>query len=149
VSLAQQARWLPEAESIALADPRVRSFAQFLLRDLPARPGATARERWSDWQSGLELPDGTPKPAMESFAHPLVARPAGPGAVAFWGRLRPGDGRREVRVTAGGRPVCNETTTPDGIFGCFAAANPAATFHLETRRDGAWTPVGLPLPGAG
>jgi hypothetical protein len=149
VSLAQQARWLGEAESIALADPRVRSFAQFLFRDLPRVPGATARERWSDWQSGLELPDATPKPALESFAYPLVARPAGPGRVAFWGRLRPGSGAREIRITANGRPVCDATTTAEGIFGCGAATDPTATFRLETRREGAWVAVGLPVPGAG
>ncbi|MDX6672435.1 MAG: hypothetical protein QOI91_2798 [Solirubrobacteraceae bacterium] len=148
VSLAQQARWLPEAEAIALADPRVRSFAQFLLRDLPAVPGATATERWSDWQSGLELPDGTRKPAFDSFAHPLVARRAGPGRVAFWGRLRPGSGAREVRVTAGGVALSTETTTIEGVFGCEAATDPGATFRIEVRRDGGWTPVGVPVPGA-
>lgn len=140
VTLADQARWLPQAEAIALADPRVRSFAQFLLRDLP-RP--------SDRQSGLELPDGTRKPAFQSFAYPLAARPAGPGRVAFWGHLRPGRGRREVRVTAAGRPICNETTTNEGIFACIAATDPGGTFGLELRRNGVWAPVGVPVRGAG
>ncbi|MDX6699105.1 MAG: hypothetical protein QOE65_2502 [Solirubrobacteraceae bacterium] len=148
VSLAEQARWLPEAEAIALADPRVRSFAQFLFRDLPERPGVTERERWGDFQSGLELPDGTDKPAMRAFAYPLTASRAGPGRVRFWGRARPGTGRRLVRITADGRPVRQETTTEDGVFGFIAAADPRATYRLQIRRDGAWTPVGVPLPGA-
>ncbi len=125
VTLAEQARWMAEAEALALADPRVRSFAQFLFRDLPARPGDTPRERWGDWQSGLELPDGTDKPLMRSFARPLVVRRAGPGRVAVWGRIRPGHGRRPVTVTANGRPVCRETTTQDGTFACTGTADPS------------------------
>ena len=38
VTPALQARWLPEAERQALGDRRVRSFSQFLLRDLPSAP---------------------------------------------------------------------------------------------------------------
>ena len=145
VTLAEQASWMPEAEAIALADPRVRSFAQFLFRDLPARPGATASERWSDWQSGLELPDGTPKPLMRSFPYPLVVRPAGPGEVAVWGRARPGRRRHQVRVIADGREMRSLTTGPDGAFAFTAPASPNATFHLEVRGRGTWTPAGLPV----
>jgi hypothetical protein len=144
VSPAEQARWVPEAEAIALADPRVRSFAQFLFRDLPARPGATAKERWSDWQSGLELPDGAAKPLMRSFPYPLVVRPAGPGSVAVWGRARPGEGPHRVRVTAGGREVRALTTAPDGTFAFTAPAPPGAAFRLELRRDDRWSAVGVP-----
>ena len=144
VTLAEQARWMPEAEAIALADPRVRSFAQFLFRDLPGRPGATASERWSDWQSGLELPDGTPKPLMRSFPYPLVVRPAGPGAVSVWGHVRPGEQPHRVRVTADGRPLRVVTTAPDGTFSFAAPAAVGATFRLELERDDRWSPVGLP-----
>jgi hypothetical protein len=144
VTLAEQARWMPEAEAIALADPRVRSFAQFLFRDLPARPGATAGERWSDWQSGLELPDGTPKPLMRSFPYPLVVRPAGPGDVSVWGHVRPGEQPHRVRVTADGRPLRVVTTAPDGTFAFAAPAAAGATFRLELERDGRWSPFGLP-----
>ena len=148
VSSVEQARWSPEAEAIALADPRVRSFAQFLFRDLPERPGGTARERWIDFQSGLELPDGTDKPLMRAFAHPLAARRAGPGRVALWARVRPGRGPRLVRIAAGGRVVCQGTTTIDGVYGCTVAADPGAVFRLQTRNDGDWRPAGVPVSGA-
>ena len=148
VSPAEQARWMPEAEAIALADPRVRSFAQFLFRDLPARPGDTPRERWGDWQSGVELPDGTGKPLKRSLAYPLVARRGAPGRVAFWGRIRPGSGPRRVRVSAAGRPLGEATTEEDGTFGLVAPADPGETFRLELRREGRWTPVGVPVEGA-
>jgi hypothetical protein len=145
VTPSEQARWMPEAEAIALADPRVRSFAQFLFRDLPARPGPTAAGRWSDWQSGLELPDGTPKPLMRSFPYPLVVRDAGPGLVSVWGRARPGRRRHRVRVTADGRSLRVLTTAPDGMFAFTAPAAAGATFRLEMRHGGDWAPVGIPV----
>jgi hypothetical protein len=148
VSPAEQARWLPEAEALALADSRVRSFAQFLFRDLPARPGRTARARWGDFQSGLELPDGRDKPALRAFAYPLALRRVAPGRVAAWARLRPGSGPRRARITADGRVICDGISTADGVFECTAAADPSATFRLEALRRRSWRPVGLPVPGA-
>ncbi len=146
VSAAEQARYVPQAEALALSDRRVRSFAQFLLRDLPARPGRTAAARWGDWQSGLELPDGTPKPLMRSFPYPLVVHTGTqPGTVSVWGRARPGRARHRVRVTAGGRPLRALVTAADGTFAFTAPAPPGATFRLEVRRDGAWRAVGLPV----
>ncbi len=97
VSLADQARWLPEAERIARTQPSLRGVAQFLVRDLPQRPGADERARWRDYQSGLRFIDGRPKPAHRSFALALVAHRAGPGRVRFWGLVRRGSGRRDAR----------------------------------------------------
>jgi hypothetical protein len=148
VTLADQARWLPEAESLALADTRVRAWAQFLYRDLPERPGPAAAQRWTDFQSGLELPDAAPKPAMRSFAYPLAVRRAGPGAVAVWGRARPGDGAQDVRVVADGRTVREARTAEDGTFSFTARADPGAVFGMEVHRDRRWVAVGLPVRGA-
>jgi hypothetical protein len=139
VSPDRQARWIAEAEAIALASPRVRAWAQFLLRDLPAP---------SDFQTGLEFPDGSRKPALSAFAFPLAARRAGPGRVAFWGRARPGDGERRVRITVAGRPLRTLETSADGAFAFTAAADPHATFRLELERGDEWTPVGMPVEGA-
>jgi Cellulase (glycosyl hydrolase family 5) len=149
VSLADQARWLPEAEALALADPRVRSWAQFLLRDLPERPGPTVTARWSDWQSGLELPDATPKPALRSFAYPLAVHRSGPSAVTVWGRVRPGEGARRVRVRGDGRVLAELETGPDGTFSFMRAVDPGAFFRMEVRRGESWVAVGVPVPGAG
>jgi Cellulase (glycosyl hydrolase family 5) len=149
VTLADQARWLPEAEALALADPRVRAWAQFLYRDLPERPGATAAQRWGDFQSGLELQDAAPKPAMRSFAYPLAVRRAGPGAVAVWGRVRPGTGARRVRVLAGPLILAEVQTRGDGTFTFTRDADRGAVFRMEVRRGARWVAVGLPVPGAG
>ena len=147
-NLAEQARWLPEAEQIARRQPSLRGVAQFLVRDLPQRPGTTARVRWGDYQSGLRFADGSPKPAHASFALGLVARRAGAGRVRFWGLVRPGSGRRDARIGVlepGGawREIARDRTGPDGTVALTVDADPSATFEL---RSGAR--AGAPLAGA-
>lgn len=95
--LGEQAEWLAEAERLARADPHVRSTAQFLVRDLPERPGPDARTRWRDYQSGLRFADGRAKPAHAAYALPLVAGRAGEELV-FWGLVRPGSGPRTATI---------------------------------------------------
>ena len=157
VTPALQARWLPEAERRALADTRVRSFSQFLLRDLPERAGATLRARWGDFQSGLLFPDGRPKPARRAFAYSLALRRAGPRAVSVWMHVRPGRGPRDVRlavaspdVEGGWRTVAAfgvRRTDAEGYLEATVSADPRATYRLEVREGGAWRP-GEPVAGA-
>lgn len=168
-TLADQARWLPEAEAIAHRTPGVRGFAQFLLRDLsdPA-----------DFQSGLEFANGAPKPALQSFADGLAVRRAGEGkapaaagegtaarragggeaarraggdreavALDVFVHLRAGRGRREVRVVAGSAVVGRAKTDANGFATVRLNANPANTFRLEVKK-GNWEAVGAPVVGA-
>ncbi len=86
--------------------------------------------------------DAEKRVAAEAAA--LVVRSAGPGEVAVWGRVRPGDGQHRVRVTDDGREVRSLVTEPDGTFAFTLPAPPSATLRLEVRRGGAWTPVGRP-----
>ncbi|WP_354701441.1 hypothetical protein [Paraconexibacter sp. AEG42_29] len=72
VSLADQAAWVAEAEQVARSHPEVRATAQFLVRDLPERPGDDLRTRWRDYQSGLRFEDGRPKPAYLTYAVALA-----------------------------------------------------------------------------
>jgi len=137
VSLADQARWLPEGERIARAQPSVRGVAQFLVRDLGQRPGADARSRWRDYQSGLRFIDGSPKPAHRGFALALVAHRAGAGRVTFWGLLRRGAGRRDARVSVlerdgSWRTLLRRRTGADGAFAATVAVDPARSFRLES-----------------
>jgi Cellulase (glycosyl hydrolase family 5) len=156
VTTAEQARWLPEADRIALSDPRVRSTAQFLLRDLPPRAGATAIERWGDFQTGLRFPDGSAKPALRSFPYGLVALREGPARVRFWIDVRPGSGPRRVRIeTRGGggtewSPLASfgeRPTDDEGLLEAVVAADPAATYRVAVRDGGRWV-TGEPLAGA-
>ena len=58
VSESLQAEYAREAVSLAAADPRVRMFIWFIVRDRPATP----------WQSGVLAEDGSPKPAIAAFS---------------------------------------------------------------------------------
>ncbi len=84
VSFGRQAVYLQSAVGEALARPDVRMHAQFLLRDL-ADDGL--------YQTGIQLPDGRPKPALFSFPVSFVVR-RGTGL----GLVRPGRGVRFVCV---------------------------------------------------
>ncbi|MEJ7797965.1 MAG: hypothetical protein WKF42_05655 [Solirubrobacteraceae bacterium] len=145
VSLADQARWLPEAELIARRQPSLRSVAQFLVRDLPERPGRDLRARWRDYQSGLRFADGRRKPAHASFALPLVAHRSTAGRVSFWGLVRPGTGSRHARISVrepGGRwrTIARPRTGADGTFRVTVSVDPSQTFRLESG-DGTGAPV--------
>ena len=126
VPLETQAAYLSIAEQFAYADPRVRSFAQYLMRDDPPdrAPGAL----YGGFESGLRFYDGPRKPAYDAFRLPLVVRRAG-DRVFLWGLVRPATGATEVgiRVADGGREAPLERVRTDA----------AGVFELETAyRDG-------------
>jgi hypothetical protein len=83
----QQAGMLARAERLATADPAVRSWPQFLLRDRPAGRAGPRSRIAGDWQTGLEDADGSPKPAYTVFRTPVVAQCRG-ARVVVWGRWR-------------------------------------------------------------
>jgi len=149
VTLADQARWLPEAEEIARRQPTLRSVAQFLVRDLPERPGPSERVRWRDYQSGLRFEDGAAKPAHASFARSLVAhRAPQPARVDFWGLVRPGAGRRPARISVlepdgRWRAIARLRTQLDGTLRAKVAIDPSRTFRLESAGR-----TGPPIAGA-
>jgi hypothetical protein len=86
-----QARYLTWAEFEAASVPGVRTFAQFLLRDVPpaaTRQSASVRRPYGQFASGLERADGTPKRAAAAFRAGLFAQDAGRGRTLLWLRLR-------------------------------------------------------------
>jgi hypothetical protein len=99
VTQLMQARWLTWAEHIADGVPRVRSFAQFLLRDQPPAPVpvSTSRSRpFGQYSTGLLLADGEEKTAARTFVAGLFAQLQRGGRVQLYARLRLGAGRRTV-----------------------------------------------------
>ena len=86
----QQAGMLARAERLGTADPAVRSWPQFLLRDRPAGPAGPRMRVAGDWQTGLEDADGAEKPAYAVFRTPVVAlcRGAARRRLLVWGRWR-------------------------------------------------------------
>jgi len=114
-----QARFLAWGEYVAWRVPQVRSYAQFLLRDLPPgaeRVGASLKRPFGEWYSGLEFADGRPKLALEAFRSGLFVERLRGRRLRFWGRLRLGPGPRtvavEMRRRRGGPWVAMTTLAP-------------------------------------
>ena len=86
--LDEQARFLTWAEYLAWSNPRVKTYAQFLLRDLPySGPANPVHRPQGHWESGLLFADGRPKPMAETFRVGLHAAKAG-RRTELWGRVR-------------------------------------------------------------
>jgi hypothetical protein len=91
-SQAQQAAYINQGEYMAYENPRVRSFAQFLLVD--DAPNASepfgSKKYWATFQSGLlTYPNDKPKPAYYAFELPIwVAQPHHSSHVAVWAQIR-------------------------------------------------------------
>lgn len=92
----RQAEYRSIGEQIAWANPRVASFAQYLLRDDLPRKGKKS-ERFGGFETGLRYSNGKVKPSLAAFRVPLTVTKAG-GKAALWGLVRPGTGRRTVTV---------------------------------------------------
>jgi len=105
LDLTEQAATLNEKEEQSYRYPRVRSYAQYLLYDDPPREGATEKEVWSGFQTGLRFTQGEQKPAWDAYRLALVVERVETG-VRIWGHVRPGTGARRVdleRVPGGTR----------------------------------------------
>ncbi|HEX8121444.1 MAG TPA: hypothetical protein VF549_09290 [Solirubrobacteraceae bacterium] len=86
--LDEQAVFLTWAEYLAWRNPRVKTYAQFLLRDLPySGPENPAHRPQGHWESGLLFADGRPKPMADAFRVGLHAQRRG-RSVELWGRVR-------------------------------------------------------------
>jgi hypothetical protein len=116
-SPSQAAVWLNWAEYESFKQPRIRSYAQYILADI----------RGSNFASGLEFPDGSHKPAFDAYRMPLFM-PITSGrrgrSLEVWGAVRPAHtvaGPQQVRIQFG-RPGSSATirtltiTNPRGYF---------------------------------
>lgn len=95
VSLSIQAEDAAISERLAWENPDVAAFSQYLLRD------EHSHGRYAGYRTGIEKPNGAPKPSYYGFALPLtVTRAAAKGASGFllWGLVRPATGATDVRV---------------------------------------------------
>jgi hypothetical protein len=92
VSLAKQAEFIAISEKIAYANPRVKAFSQYLMRD-----DAKRADGYSGFESGLRTNKGRKKPAYNGFMLPLVATRYGSNDV-LWGRVRPATGLTQVEI---------------------------------------------------
>jgi hypothetical protein len=107
VALGRQAAWLDDATAVAYRNPRIASFAQFLLvDDGPLKQYKPDDPRyWGTFQTGLVSGSGKHKPSYESFKRPISVSPA---------RVRSG---RKVRVFGQLRTAAdNQRLTADVQF---------------------------------
>ena len=166
-TLAQQSRLLAQGEYLARRVPGVRTFPQFLLRDVRTAAAVAALEAGigrriqGSWQSGLYFEDGRPKPAARSFALTLGAfrEPRRPRAeLRLWGHVRPPHRAVRVRIErrrggtwrgvatrrgARGRRTVAFWSASDGSFSrrLPGRAPRRAAFRLSwLRADGVWEP---------
>ncbi len=124
LGLRRQAEYRSLAESLAWHNPRVRSFAQYLMRD---DPPALTRVRYGGFESGLRTASGQRKPSYAGFRLPLVVARRGSGVV-IWGLVRPASDGDRVRIEARDR------------FGRPWTVARAPTRRSAFRAGGGWAP---------
>ena len=117
VSQRRQAEYLAVAERIAYANPRVKSFSQYLLHDDERRDDGS----YGGFETGLRTASGRKKPAYEAFRLPLAVADYGRSDV-LWGRVRLYPERTVVTILAARRgrsfePLRTVETNSRGVFG--------------------------------
>ncbi len=145
VSLARQAEYLAMSEKIAYANPRVKSFSQYLMRD--DGPQGKGVSRFSGFESGLRTYKGKKKPAYNGFMLPLVATQYGSSDV-LWGRVRPATGPTQVlieRKVGKGKWKRLTALQTAGVYGFRTEHRSKQRYRAKwTRPDGA-TVTGPPI----
>jgi hypothetical protein len=127
VTLSRQAEYLAIAERMAYANPRVKAFSQYLLRDDDPKKGVPREERYPGFETGLRTASGKKKPAYNGFMLPLAVKRYGSSDV-LWGRVRPTLGPTEVTIEHsidGGKWKRLTALTTAGVYG----------FRTEYRAD--------------
>jgi hypothetical protein len=136
-TLERQAALINEKEELSYRYPRLKSYSQYLLYDDPPRPGTDEKAVWSGFQTGLRFTDGGRKPAWAAYRLPIVVERSG-SSVRIWGRVRPGEGTRDVRLEAqqGGvwRSAGREQTDDAGYFE--VRRGPASRYRFTAVDDG-------------
>ncbi len=141
VSQATQSDYRSIAERIAASNPRVRAFAQYLMRDDFPRENVPESRRYAGFESGLRGSGGEVKPAYEGFRLPLVAT-RGARRTTLWGLVRPAAGVTSVVIEYrdGGetwRRLKAKTTTDLGTWSTSTARKAARRYRVRwTAPDG-------------
>jgi hypothetical protein len=149
VSLSTQAEYIAISERIAYANPRVKAFSQYLMRDDKPRTGVPKSERYSGFETGLRTSSGRKKPAYDGFILPLAVKRYGVRDV-LWGRVRPAGGvAADVTIerSTGGawKRLTALTTSPRGVFGLSTAHRKHERYRVRWARPGGGTLTGPPI----
>jgi hypothetical protein len=141
----RQAEILNTLEEFSYRYPRLKSYAQYLIYDDPARNGPTAL-KWAGFQTGLRFNSGAPKPSYDAFRFPISVKRQTSG-VRIWGRVRPGTGTRYVQIqrVAGGESTNDGALVSTNSSGYFTVnrSSKNATYRFTAYSDaGASQPLG-------
>ncbi len=135
--MATAAAYLNETEYLSWLDPRIRSYDQYLLDD-------PAASRGSDFDTGLQVADGIPKPTLAAYRMPLwlPTTAESPGkSLEVWGCARPAP------------DVQRQTGRPQHVLIQFASAAGAAFRTLRTvtltAAEGCYFDVDVSFPASG
>ena len=118
VSLGAQAAYIAIAEQFAYANPRVVSFAQYLLRD--DSPLNVPGQVYGGFESGLRFYSGAKKPSYEGFRLPLAVQRLG-DKISIWGIVQPNPSETmvKIRFKNPGRPPRNLQSAETNAAGIF------------------------------
>jgi hypothetical protein len=134
VNLTRQAEYIAMSEKIAYANPRVKAFSQYLMRD-----DAKQRNTYPGFESGLRTNSGKKKPAYKGFMLPLVATRYGSRDV-LWGRVRPATGPTQVVIehkTGKGKWKRLTALQTSGVYGFGTEHRSKHRYRVKwTRADG-------------
>jgi hypothetical protein len=149
VTLARQAEYTAISERIAYANPRVKAFSQYLLRDDQPRTGkgVTRTERYSGFETGLRTSKGKKKPAYNAFIVPLAATRYGSRDV-LWGRVRPATGATQVTIEhkiGKGRWKRLTALQTSGVYGFGTAHRSKHRYRATWTRPDGVTITGPPI----
>ena len=147
VSLARQAEYTAIAERMAYANPRVKAFSQYLMKDDKPRKGKTSLERFSGFETGLRTYKNKKKPSYDAFMLPLAVTQYGSSDVA-WGRVRPATGPTKVTIERkAGKGGWKKLTTIDtvGVYAFRATHRDGGRYRARWTRPDGGTVVGPPI----
>jgi hypothetical protein len=149
VRLSRQAEYLAISEKMAYANPRVKAFSQYLLRDDPPRRGVPRIQRYSGFETGLRTSKGGKKPAYDGFILPLVATRYGSRDV-LWGRVRPATGATAVTIEhkvgkGRWRRLTGLQTTASGVYGLGTEHRRDHRYRVKWKRPDGRTVTGPPI----
>jgi hypothetical protein len=146
VSLARQAEYTAISEKIAYANPRVKAFSQYLLRDDQPKKGVPKDQRYPGFETGLRTSKGKRKPAYNAFILPLVATRYGSRDV-LWGRVRPAPAATRVviehRIGKGKWKLLRTVST--SVYGFGTAHRSKHRYRAKWTRPDGVTITGPPI----
>jgi hypothetical protein len=147
VTLARQAELNAISERVAYANPRVKAFSQYLLRDDQPKRGKPRLQRYPGFETGLRTSKGKKKPAYNAFILPLAATRYGSRDV-LWGRVRPATGPTQVTIehkVGDGKWKRLTALQTSGVYGFGTAHRSKHRYRAKWTRPDGVTITGPPI----